>query len=280
MKALVVNASESRPEVLLREMVVRSPKWARRLVLSGYRGSHAHGTWIPPEDPKSTDDIDVFGVFARDATYYYGVSGYLRKNDTFTSAGETLDVESHELRKFVALLVKGNPNVHSHLWLDPSDYFNLSRAGRLLIDRRVGFLSQRVLASFTGYAYAQLSRMTKMEKRGYMGAKRERVVVEHGYDIKNAAHCIRLLHVGIHLARTGTLMVKLDGAIRDEVLAVKRGKWSLEKVQNRARELFEDYHASKDVSAFPRQVEYSFADETAHAVIEAYEQDRTGARGE
>lgn len=271
-KALV-RSMDSPRETLLRATIERSPKWARRLVLCGYRGSHAHGTYIEPTDKHGTDDVDVFGVYAATREYYCGITGYLRQHDTFTSAGEELDIESHELRKFLALLVKGNPNVHSHLWLDPADYFLLSRAGRVLVARRSGFISQKMLWSFTGYAYDQMNRMTKMEKKGYMGAKREAIVVEHGYDIKNAAHCIRLLHTGIELARTGKLVIKLDGEIRDTVLAIKSGQWSFESVQARARTLFDQFHAEKDKANLPPTVEYAWADETAVAVLDAYYED-------
>ena len=270
---VLAQASGARSETLLRAAIERSPKWARRLVLSGYRGSHAHGTYLPPEDPHSTDDVDVFGVYVASREYYCGVTGYLRQHDTFTSAGEELDIESHELRKFLALLCKGNPNVHSHLWLEPEDYFGISRAGRILLARRVGFLSQKVLWAFTGYAYDQLNRMTKFEKRGYMGAKREQIVQQHGFDVKNAAHCLRLLCTGIELARTGKLMVRLTGEIRETVLAVKRGEWSFEKVQARARTLFEEFHAEKDKAVLPPTVEYRFADETAVAILDAYYED-------
>lgn len=272
MKALT-QASDNPTEILLRETIKRSPKWARRLILSGYRGSHAHGTFVPPDDPNGTDDIDVFGVYTMSKEYYYGVTGYLRQHDTFTSAGEELDIESHELRKFLSLLCKGNPNVHSHLWLDPADYFMLSRAGRILLARRSGFLSQKVLWAFTGYAYDQLNRMTKFEKKGYMGQKRELVVQTHGYDIKNAAHCLRLLYTGLELARTGKLVVKLSGQIRDIVLEVKTGKWSFEQVQGRARAMFEEFHAEKDKSVLPPTVDYAFADDTAVAVLNAWYED-------
>jgi predicted nucleotidyltransferase len=259
--------------VLLRDIVERSPKWARRLIMAGYRGSHAHGTYLPPDDPKSTDDIDVFGIYVREDQYYRGVTGYLRKNDTFTCAGEALDVESHEVRKFVWLLCKGNPNVHSHLWLDPADYFLVSRAARILIGRRQGFLSQKVLASFTGYAYDQLARMAKFEKRGYMGTKREAIVKEHGYDVKNAAHCLRLLYLGTELARTGQLSVKLSGEIRNTVLEVKRGLWGFERVQREARRAFGEFNATRDMVTFPPSVDYGWADETAALTIEAYHED-------
>src|ERR1035441_7341928 len=35
--------------------------------------------------------------------------------------------------------------------------------------------------------------MRKGENLGYLGDKRKNLVLEHGYDAKNAAHCIRLL---------------------------------------------------------------------------------------
>lgn len=257
-------------QATLEDLLMRVPRWGRSPIIAGYRGSHAHGTYIEPTERHGTDDVDVFAVVCRDLTYYLGVTGYLRHRDSWNTNGDTLDVEIHEVRKFVHLLEKGNPNVHTYLWLDPADYFKVSRAGRVLIDNRRGFFSRRMFTSFAGYAYAQLKRMQKFEKKGYMGTKREGLLKDYGYDIKNAAHCIRLLHMGVHLARHGELIVRLSGEVFDEVMAVKSGGRSFEFVQRRAEELFREFDGVKDTSPLPDKVDRAFSDRVSRQTIEAH----------
>ena len=257
-------------QVILRDMLVRSPKWAKSMILAGFRGSHAHGTYIPPEDPHGTDDIDVFGVTVHPLRYYLGVDGFVRKNDTFNTNREHLDIETHELRKFVHLLEKGNPNVHSYLWMAPEDYFLIDPCGQILVTNRSKFLSQRMLDAFGGYAYSQLSRMQKMEKRGYMGEKREKIVEKYGYDIKNAAHCIRLLIGACSLVREKRLIVKLEGDDLELVLSVKRGERKLEWVQRKAQELFDEFDNLKDSCDLPKSVDREFSNDITERIITLY----------
>lgn len=253
---------------LLTALNFRSPVWAQNPILAGYRGSHAHGTFIPPEDPRGTDDIDVFGVAVRNPDYYLGLDGYHpEKRGTFATPGETLDIETHEIRKFCYLLVKGNPNVHQHLWLRPEHYFIITRAGRMLLDNRKAFMSKALFRSFAGYAHAQFSRMEKFEKRGYMGAKREAIVKELGYDCKNAAHCLRLLYGAIYLAQHDELQVFLKEPAKSIVMGVKRGSWSLEEVKRHAQSLHDRLEKVKTQSKLPDQVDRDVINSILRGII-------------
>jgi uncharacterized protein len=71
---------------------------------------------------------------------------------------------------------------------------------------------------------------------GYMGTKRRELVRRIGYDAKNAAHLIRLLRMGIEFLTEGTIHVERVDA--PELLDIKRGAWSLEKVKVEAERLF------------------------------------------
>jgi len=262
------------PSDLLSQMNLRSPKWARNPIIAGYRGSHAHGTYIPPEDEHGTDDIDTFGVVVHPRSHYLGLDGYRQCHATFNSNMEDLDIETHEIQKYVFLLAKGNPNVHQHLWLEPGDYFVITRPARILLTRRRDFLSQRMFQSFAGYAYAQLHRMTKFEKRGYMGTKREGIVKKHGYDIKNAAHCIRLLYCGIHLAEYGEVIVRLPSDphnnILEMVLGIKRGLWKLEQVQSQAKRMMNTFDTKREANKhnLPERLEFANINKILQDVIE------------
>jgi hypothetical protein len=70
-----------------------------------------------------------------------------------------------------------------------------------------------------------------------MGQKRRELVRRAGYDAKNAAHLIRLLRMGIEFLTEGTLLVEHADAA--ELLDIKRGAWSLEKVKAEAERLFQ-----------------------------------------
>lgn len=90
----------------------------------------------------------------------------------------------------------------------------------------------------------------KGENIGYMGDKRKRLVVEHGYDSKNAAHLIRLLRMCKEFMLTGELEVYRT-ADRDELLSIKRGAWTLGDVKALADQLFAEAKSAKECSTLP-----------------------------
>jgi hypothetical protein len=70
-----------------------------------------------------------------------------------------------------------------------------------------------------------------------MGQKRRELVRRVGYDAKNAAHLIRLLRMGIEFLTEGTMYVERSDAA--ELLDIKRGEWSLDRVKSEAERLFQ-----------------------------------------
>jgi hypothetical protein len=213
----------------------------------------------------------------------------------------------------LSLLLQGNPNVLSLLWLRPQDYLLLTDAGRSMIENRHLFAGKHVYNAFAGYAHQQLSKMeirdpdelrmylaltaeakirgihpnhkgevipypdnydtdsgearnakahrdevllSKLQhfmKKGenlcYLGDKRKHLVLEHGYDSKNAAHCVRLLRMAGEYLRTGELTVFRPDA--DELLEIKRGKWALSQVKAHADDLFAGMRDARDASPLP-----------------------------
>ena len=72
---------------------------------------------------------------------------------------------------------------------------------------------------------------------GYMGEKRKAMVRKYQYDVKNAAHLIRLLRMGIEFLATGNLQVYRTGDA-EELKQIKRGGWTLDQVKRQADQLF------------------------------------------
>lgn len=231
------------------------------LVLLGYRGSIAHGMYVPQEDPTSIDDKDVMGVYVGPMQHYLGFG----RRDTIEKFIGQWDCVHYELRKFIGLLLNCNPNVMSLLWLEPKNYIFRDRIGEILIANRHVFVSRKAYHSFSGYAHSQFKRMTHFKFEGYMGEKRKAIVERFGYDVKNAAHLIRLLKMGIEFLTEGALYVERKDAA--ELLAIKRGEWSLDKVKSRANELFRLAEEAYVRSSLPTEPNRKAAEELCLGLI-------------
>lgn len=281
-------------------------------IMLSYRGSIAHGMFVPSTDPKSIDDVDLIGVVVGDQRNYFGLHEWGRRGTLEIKEGK-YDCVFYEIRKVFKLLLQGNPNIISLLWLRPRDYILESEYARLMIANRRLFDGKHVYDAFAGYAYQQLEKMEtrdpselrtylaltaeakargvhpnhkgeripypedydrnsgearnakehadetlllhlrrymkKGENLGYLGDKRKQLVLEHGYDAKNAAHCVRLLRMAAEYLETGELTVFRPDA--EELLEIKRGKWTLERIRSHAAELFEEMSKARDESPLP-----------------------------
>jgi len=202
------------------------------LIMLGYRGSIAHGTYVPSSDPSSIDDKDLMGVYIAPKEHYLGFAG----REVYERMVNEWDVVFYELRKFVRLLIKSNPNVLMMLWLPEKYYIYKNVFGEELIKFRQLFVSREAYHSFTGYAHGQLHRMTNWRFEGYMGEKRKQLVEKYGYDTKNASHLIRLLRMGIEFLAEGYLHVEREDAT--QLIEIKKGLWTLERVKEEAERLF------------------------------------------
>lgn len=244
-----------------------APSWAQHPILVGVCGSDAHGTKLPPNDPHATDDLDLFAVTVQPPAFYLGVSAMGHARQDFNTNGHALDVTGHDARKFIGLLGKGNPNVHSWLWTP--DLLFVGPGGSLLVAARERLLSKRIFPALIGYATGQLHKMLQGERSGYMGAKRKELLRQYGYDVKDASHCVRLLHVGIHLALSGALWVRLPADIASDVMAIKGGKWTVRQLEREAERLFAEFRAVEPLSRLRDEVPLFELDELCVRVIEA-----------
>lgn len=298
--------------------IIDLPILTTDILLSGYRGSIAHGMYIPNTDPNSIDDIDIMTVAMGGEEHYFGLKEWGSRG-TKEYKHEKWDIVSFELRKAFSLWLQGNPNVISLLWIEPKHWIKIHPLGQEIINNRSMFVGKHVYNAFAGYASAQLAKMesrdpadlrnymaidNEMKRRGihpnlkgervgipfdnsgeernarahsnealrqhwhsyqkkgdntgYLGDKRKKLVLEHGYDSKNAAHCIRLLRMCKEFLMTGEMQVfRADGG---ELLDIKRGKWKLEDIKKHAEELFQDIKTARDNSSLPDKPDYEGAE--------------------
>ncbi len=150
------------------------------LILLGYRGSIAHNMYVPQNDPNSIDDKDLMGVYVAPAEHYLGFG----RDEVKEKFIDEWDAVSYEVRKFIGLLLKCNPNVLSLLWLPERHLIFEHELGHLLRESRSLFVTKQAYHSFNGYAYAQFKRMThfNQEAQNEMAAL-ESELGERGIDV-------------------------------------------------------------------------------------------------
>lgn len=292
------------------------------LIFLGWRGSVAHGMYVPSDDPDSIDDKDVMGVFVGPVEHYLGFG----RNDVREKWEGAYDCVFYEVRKMASLLLNCNPNVLSLLWLKDNAIIFKTLLGQRLQDNRDIFVTKKAYHSFNGYAYGQFKRMTHMNQealaeiqtrkvqllslgcserdgeivlpsgasddlinkrsqydelrgkyyKGYMGNKRRELVERFGYDTKNAAHLIRILRMGIEFLTEGTLYVERED--KHELMDIKRGLWSLDKVKAEAERLFALASEAHVRSPLPPEPDRKRAERLVIEIVSDYHKLRANAK--
>jgi len=249
-----------------KDLVRENPGIGEWNVIHAYRGSIAHGMYIPNNDPLSIDDKDTIGICVPDKEYYLGLKTF-HSQGTQEIKRDEWDIVVYEMKKGISLLKQGNPNVLSLLWVSPKNYIHITETGKRLVENRNLFVGKHVYRSFTGYAYSQLHRMENFTFQGYMGSKRKKIVEQFGYDTKNAAHLIRLLRMGIEFLTDGELYVERQDA--PQLLDIKRGLWTLEQVKDESDRLFKLSEESFVRSSLPVKPDYEAINKLCVELVES-----------
>lgn len=126
---------------------LRSDKRLSDIMILGLGGSHAYGTNV------EGSDLDVRGVAGNSK------AEILTGKDFEQVCDSTTDTTIYSFKKIVALLSNCNPNTIELLGLKPEHYLHISKEGKLLLNHKDIFLSQRAAYSFGGYANQQLRRL-------------------------------------------------------------------------------------------------------------------------
>lgn len=111
-----------------------------------------------------------------------------------------------------------------------------------------------------------LSYQKKGENLGYLGDKRKQLILDRGYDSKNAAHCIRLLRMAKELFLEGTIHTYRNRD-REELLAIKNGKWTLPEIKEAAETLFREVKDACATSALPDGPDRQKVEETLMRIL-------------
>jgi predicted nucleotidyltransferase len=241
------------------ELLAEHPYLENNSILIGYRGSIAHGMYVPNTDPNSIDDRDAMAIIIPTLDHYFGLREFGSRGTEVILPTENneWDIVSYEFKKFIKLLINSNPTVLSLLWLPKDKYIKTTYAGEKILEHRDLFISKKVFHSFTGYAHDQMKKMQSSAFKGYMGEKRKALVKKFGFDPKNASHSIRLLRMGIEFLNEGKLFVDRSQIDALELLEIKAGEWPLEQVKKEADKLFMQAEEAYNNSKLPEEINYN-----------------------
>lgn len=124
-----------------------NPILGENVILLTFGGSHAYGTNV------EESDIDIRGIT-------FNPVGSLLGNEEFEQFEDhNTDTVIYGLNKMFKLLLQCNPNTIELLGCKPEHYFELSKAGEMLLQNKKIFLSKRAIYTFGGYANSQLRRL-------------------------------------------------------------------------------------------------------------------------
>jgi hypothetical protein len=135
----------------------------------------------------------------------------------------------------------------------------------LLIENRDLFVGKHVYESYVGYATSQATKMESGVYRGFMGDRRRALVEQFGFDTKNASHLIRILRQGVEFLTTGELHVQRFDA--PELLAIRRGDWSLERVKEESKRLFAVAQEAYISSPLPPRPDWASAEQLCIKIV-------------
>lgn len=123
------------------------PHLGDRVILLTLGGSHAYGT------NTDTSDVDFRGCALNSPSELLGFGHFDQFIDNAT------DTTIYSFNRIIQLLLSCSPGVVEMLGCRSEHYVILTYLGRMLVDNRQLFLSQRIFKTFGGYAIKQLRRI-------------------------------------------------------------------------------------------------------------------------
>lgn len=196
-------------------------------------GSRAYG--LAHEE----SDSDRRGIYLPPAELHwslFGVPEQLENRET--------DEVYWELRKFVTLALKANPNILECLYTPIVE--KTSPVADELLAMRTSFLSKLVYQTYNGYVLSQFKRL-EQDLRTVGTIK-----------WKHAMHLIRLLIAGVTALREGHVPVHV-GDQRGRLLSIKRGEVAWPEVNEWRLALHKEFDRALEGTALPDRPDYEKA---------------------
>jgi len=206
-------------------------------------GSHAYGTAI------DSSDRDVYGfcIPRKDVVFPHlagEINGFGRQKkrfdqfqqhhiqdpDALGGRGCEYDLSIYNIVRYLHLCLENNPNMLDSLFVPADCILHITAVGSMVRERRRQFLHKGAWPKLKGYAYSQLHKMASKDREG----KRLELYERFGFDVKFAAHTVRLLYEAEMILAEGDLDLRrhsehLKAIRRGEVPEAEIRRWAADK---------------------------------------------------
>jgi hypothetical protein len=146
----------------------------------------------------------------------------------------------------------------------------MSEEGTRLVAARDLFRARdAAYEAFIGYTKSQMEKMTSGAFQGYMGAKRKASVEKYGFDLKNAAHAVRLLHMGCEYMKSGRLTVRRVWD-RQMLIDIKKGNWTLAMIKEHVADRLLSMQSAKEESTLPLTIDMQQVEELVVSLMRSH----------
>lgn len=206
-----------------------------RAILRVVIGSRAYGLDV------DGSDTDRRGVYLPPAELHWSLFSVPEQIDD-----EAAQTTYWELRKFLVLALKANPNVLECLWSPLVE--SATPLGQELLAMRRSFLSRLVYQTYNGYVLSQFARMQSVLRR------------QEQPKWKHVMHLLRLLLAGVEVLRTGEIPVHV-GDHRERLLAVRRGEVPLDEIEAWRAQLHDEFAAAFASTTLPERPDWGRAND-------------------
>lgn len=238
--------------------VIHPPKWMdeNSCQYVTIMGSMAYGV------NKDDSDLDIYGfaIPPRGIVFPHldgHIQGFGKQPEVFGQWQEhhvkdpdgkqkEYDFSIYNIVKYFHLVMENNPNMIDSLFTPDNCVIHQTKIGQMVRENRRDFLHKGAWHKFKGYAYSNFHRYKQSDPTKASNEKRAKTIEDHGYDTKSMYHVIRLVGEIEQILTEGDLDLLRN---REQLKSVRRGEWSLEKIeeffQTKEKSLEQTYLDSK-----------------------------------
>lgn len=237
------------------------------LILLVLAGSRAYGTHT--ED----SDYDWRGIMIRpNLSDYIRYEGFEQKDSGWNlETGNLLylsqDTVVWDLKKYLALANKANPNILETLW-NPDRRVTHPVGMKLVQDRNM-FLNRNIAKTYKGYAYSQLRKLENKNNEQQLTRGNDQ---KAGYRCKHASHCLRLLYQLHYLFLRGELFLNVSNFSKKQqslLSSIKEGNVELEYVQKSCNDMM-SLMDDLDFDIFPKSLSQQYLSDYFIELLDLY----------
>lgn len=209
-----------------------------------------YGFSIPPKEvtfPHLRGEILGFDEFEVQFSQFQ--KHHIKDASALGGKGRIYDMTIYSLVKYFRLLMENNPNIIDSLYVPDSCVLFSTPLADHVRQSRTLFLHKGCWATFKGYAYGQMHKIRTKKPEG----KRKQIVDQYGYDVKFAYHVVRLLNEVEQLLVEEQLDLTKNA---EQLKAIRRGEWSLEKLEDyfeRKEADLESYYLKSKLPDLPQK---------------------------